>query len=172
MGEVIYLYKGGGSMDKITYEDIADYFIAKAKESGALITNLKLQKMVYYAQAWHITIFDEKLFDKDFQAWVHGPVLPELYDDYKQFSWKPIEREDLDVDDLKDIENKLGEQKTEFMEELMDEYFGMNAYELERLTHEEEPWKKARSGLDPDEKSTNEIKTEWMEEYYSNFREM
>ncbi|WP_018249860.1 Panacea domain-containing protein [Orenia marismortui] len=172
MGDIIPLHRGGEKMAKITYYDIADYFISFSNVTNDLITNLKLQKLVYYAQAWHVTIFKNRLFEGDFQAWVHGPVLPSLYDDYKKFRWKPIERDDLDEKSLQQIRNKIGEEKTEFMEELIEEYFTLSAYELERLTHEEEPWRKARKGLSPDQPSSREIQIRWMKEYYDKFREI
>ncbi|MBM7624796.1 Panacea domain-containing protein [Sporohalobacter salinus] len=169
MGEVVWLSERRGSMGEITYEDIANYFIARANVTGDLITNLKLQKLVYYAQAWHWTIYDEKLFEGKFEAWVHGPVLRSLYNEYKQFGWKPIEKDDLDRDALSKIRAKLGQEKVDFMEEVVEEYFGLSAYELERLTHVEDPWKKARAGLDPDQPSNKKIESSWMREYYSKF---
>jgi uncharacterized phage-associated protein len=155
-------------MAKVSYDLIADYFIAFSNDTGNLITNLKLQKLMYYAQAWHITIFNEPLFDKDFEAWVHGPVLADLYHEYKSFKWHPIEREDLE-DKFKIIESQLDKELKEFMEELCDEYFGLTAYELERLTHSEAPWKNARSGLTPDQSSSEEISRDDMKDFYSNY---
>ena len=75
---------------KITISDIADYFITKNHEYGDYITNLKLQKLVYYAQAWYLAFLDKPLFDEDFEAWVHGPVNRDLYDRY--FWGKSIEK--------------------------------------------------------------------------------
>jgi uncharacterized phage-associated protein len=155
--------------NKITYTDIADYFIALSNETGSLITNLKLQKLVYYVQSWHLALYKEPWFDGEFQAWIHGPVLPELYTEYKHFKWHPIEREDLAVEYLYEFEAEIGEDKTEFIHEIVDEYFGMDGYELERLTHLEDPWKMARVGLREDEPSRNPIKNKWMEEFYDKF---
>ena len=68
---------------QITHRDVAEYFLALANETGGTITNLKLQKLVYYAQAWHLANFDKPLFDAKFEAWVHGPVIPGLYEEYR-----------------------------------------------------------------------------------------
>ena len=57
---------------------------------GLTSCNLKLQKLVYYAQAWHLALRDVPLFEEDFEAWVHGPVIPALYQEYKKFGWRPI----------------------------------------------------------------------------------
>jgi len=169
VGNVIWLYQGGESMGEITYHDIADYFIALSNYHENLITNKKLQKMMYYAQAWHLAIFDEPLFDGEFEAWVHGPVLPSLYQDYKDFKWHPIIIDELDEEKFSAIKRKLGKEKLQYLEELIEEYFGLSAYELERLTHIEEPWKKARSGISPEQSSDNIIEQVWMKEYYSKF---
>ncbi|KYC64499.1 MULTISPECIES: Panacea domain-containing protein [Heyndrickxia] len=157
--------------NEITYEEIANYFIALSNETGNLITNLKLQKLMYYVQSWHLAIYKEPWFDGQFQAWVHGPVLPELYKEYRDFKWHPIVRDDLDFNYIKNFEAKIGEDKTEFLKEICDEYFGMEAYELERLTHSESPWQLARRGIPEDEPSQNYILNEWMQEFYSQFTE-
>lgn len=84
-----------------TYNDIADYFIAVSNSTHDLITNLRLQKLVYYAQAWHLAIYQEPLFSEDFQAWVHGPVIPQLYTQYKEYKWNPITK-DVVLDHVQD----------------------------------------------------------------------
>lgn len=155
-------------MAKFTYDEIADFFIALSNESENLITNLKLQKLMYYMQAWYYTVFGEKLFNKNFEAWVHGPVIPDLYHDYKRFKWKPIDK-DIDEEKIKKVRSKLSEEELDIFDQVISEYFGMPAYELERLTHAEDPWKKARAGKEPDELSNETIQYDWIEEYYSQF---
>ena len=137
--------------------DIANYFIWLANETGSFISNLKLQKLVYYAQAWHLAIHETPLFKEDFEAWIHGPVVPVLYQKYKQFGWHPIDE---------NVELELPEKVKEFLNEISEEYFACDAYELEQMTHIEEPWKLARVGLLPDTPSTAIIRKEWMKEYY------
>ncbi|PSR22404.1 MAG: hypothetical protein C7B43_20775 [Sulfobacillus benefaciens] len=154
---------------QINYRDIADYFIALSNVTGNLVSNLKLQKLMYYAQAWHLALYGHRLFDGEFEAWIHGPVLPVLYRDYKQFGWKPIEREDLNDASVKHLENKFGEKLLSFLSEIVEEYFGLTAYELERLTHKEEPWQRARRGFSADEPCHRIIADEWMKKYYKQF---
>lgn len=137
--------------------DIADYFVWLANETGSFISNLKLQKLVYYAQAWHLALHDAPLFEEDFQAWVHGPVIPSLYQEYRAFGWQPI---------LKEATPRLPEDVFQFLNEVAEEYFACDAYELERMTHVEDPWNWARGDLPPDEPSNEVIKKEWMKEYY------
>lgn len=156
-------------MSQYTYNQIADLFISLSNETQNLITNLKLQKLMYYAQAWHLTITGNRLFDGEFQAWVHGPVLTQLYDDYKGFKWNPIVREDLNESSFNKLRENIDEKTLDILDEIIDEYFGLTAYELERLTHTEEPWLKARKGKLPDEPSQEIIKDEWMIEYYKKY---
>lgn len=137
--------------------DIAKYFICLANETGSFISNLKLQKLVYYAQAWHLALHELPLFDEDFEAWVHGPVIPALYHNYKHFGWKPIQEE---------ATLNLSESILCYLKEVADEYFACDAYELERMTHIESPWQRAREGIASDEPSTNVIFKDWMQEYY------
>jgi uncharacterized phage-associated protein len=136
---------------------IADYFIRLANETGSFISNLKLQKLVYYAQAWHLAIYNSPLFPEDFEAWVHGPVIPELYQKYKHFSWQPI---------LEDVTPVLSQEVRDFLNDVADEYFSSDAYELEQMTHAEIPWNRARGELPADVPSNAIIQKEWMKEYH------
>jgi uncharacterized phage-associated protein len=137
--------------------DIANYFIWLANETGSFVSNLKLQKLVYYAQAWHLAIEETPLFEEDLEAWVHGPVIPVLYQKYKPFSWYPID---------KPVAINLPTEICSFLEDVSTEYFACDAYELEQMTHIEDPWKKARVGSPADAPSNAVILKEWMQEYY------
>lgn len=142
----------------LTCYEVANYFIHLANETGSYISNLKLQKLVYYAQAWHLAIYGIPLFEEDFEAWVHGPVIPALYRQYREFSWKPI---------LKDVDKpSFSSDVLKFLQELAEVYFGCDAYELERMTHQEDPWIRARGELPIDATSNAIISKESMREYY------
>lgn len=137
---------------------VADYFIAFSHEHGDLLTNLKLQKLLYYAQAWFLSLHERPLFKEDLQAWVHGPVVPEVYHRFKEATWKPI---------LEDVSSPtLEPEVVEHLDEIMGQYGGMTAYQLERLTHQELPWINARKGFAPDEPSTAIISHVDMKTYY------
>ena len=147
-----------GDLIMLTCYDVAKYFIKLANDTGSFISNLKLQKLVYYAQAWHLAIHDSPLFDEDFEAWVHGPVIPSLYQEYKKFGWKPI---------LEDVSlPNIPEQTINFLDEVAQEYFACDAYELERMTHVEEPWIYARNSLPLDAPCNEIISKESMKSYY------
>ena len=142
----------------LTIDQTANYILDFAHEHQAFISNLKLQKLLYYAQAWHLALKDRPLFDGHFEAWIHGPVNPELYQKYKTYSYKNI---DADV-----TKPALNEETETFMQELLKQYFPFDAYELERLTHQETPWLEARSGLDPTQPSGMPINETSMRDYY------
>ncbi len=152
----------------VSHHDVSRFFIGLSNETGSFISNLKLQKLLYYAQAWHLARFGKRLFEGEFQAWVHGPVLPESYREFKEFGWKPIL---LDVNESyhQEFFQKLTKDQSEILEEVIDEYFGETGFELERMTHLEMPWQKARIGLSSDTPSENVIRDEWMIDYYSRF---
>ena len=137
---------------------IADYLLCVARERGDALTNLKLQKLLYYAQAWHLALHNRALFDEDFQAWVHGPVLPSQYRRFRAESWMPIseavEKPNLSVD----IQN--------FLNEILDVFGVDTAIALEQMTHRERPWLEARGGLAPDVSSTACISKRVMRDYY------
>lgn len=143
---------------QIDVNRIADYFILRARETGEPITHLKLQKLVYYAQAWYLALNGKRLFNGDFQAWVHGPVSRDLYNRFRGFAWKPID------DEIS--EPSLPDDIREHLEEVWEVYGGFTAFDLERITHEEDPWLRARAGLPPDANCENVISDEDMKSYY------
>jgi len=138
--------------------EIAEYFIWMANETGSFMSNLKLQKLVYYSQAWYLAIYGKPLFEEDFEAWIHGPVIKVLYDRYKRWQWMPIQEEVS--------QPSFNQEVREFLEEVVDEYFSCDAYELERMTHIEEPWIKAREGLAKSEPCNKIITKESMKNYF------
>ncbi len=122
--------------------DVANYFIKKAYEDGLEndITNMKVQKLLYYAQSLHLALYDEPLFAEEIQAWRYGPVCYPAYKKYSEFEEKqlPVPKENV-ISDAEEIQ--------ELLEEVW-EYFGRyHAYQLSSMTHTEFPWKKARKGL-------------------------
>jgi len=138
---------------------VSDYFLAESRERGEVLTNLKLQKLLYYAQAWHLALHDKPLFDEEFQAWVHGPVLPSQYGRFRQFQWKPITSDVNRPADLKD-------ETERFLSEIVDVFGSETAVSLELMTHRERPWLDARGSLPPDAQSTNVIPKTSMQEFY------
>jgi uncharacterized phage-associated protein len=113
--------------------EVAHYFLAKQDEAaGELITNLKLQKLVYYAQGFHLAVFDKPLFPEQIKAWEHGPVVPQLWHVYKDYGSKPLP--------LPDDVSAFDSATRELLDEVADVYGQFSAWRLRELTHSEPPW--------------------------------
>jgi uncharacterized phage-associated protein len=138
---------------------IANYFTCTIdREAGDSITHLKLQKMIYYAQAWSMVMLGKTLFDEDFQAWTHGPVLQTIWDDYKEFG---IEAIPICVCD-----HELPEDVTLLLEDIKNVYGEKTGKYLENLTHSEKPWLEARGNLPLEARSTTPISKDTMLAFY------
>jgi uncharacterized phage-associated protein len=130
-------------------QNVAEYFLARANENeDSDISNLKLQKLIYYAQAFHLAIFDKPLFNAEFEAWTHGPVCPELYHQYKSFKSAPIP-----FDSEINIALFSSEQ-IELLEEINDVFGQFSAWKLRDMTHAETPWKEKEAVAGVIEKSS------------------
>lgn len=150
-------------IQEISYLEIANFFLVFANETGEVVTNLKLQKLIYYAQAWYLANFKSPLFKEDFQAWVHGPVVPELYQMFKEKGSMPIATK-LKAED---IETQIDKDTLTFLKEVAKLYMPFGAYELEMMTHQEYPWKIARGDCRPDQVCKNIIAKSTMQKYYA-----
>ncbi len=118
----------------INVQDAAKYFLLRANEDeDTSISNLKLQKLIYYAQAFHLAIFEEPLFDEEFEAWTHGPVCPEVYHLYKEFGSDPIKFE---------VNLKIfSQEQLDILDEVNEILGQFSAWKLRNISHEDEPWK-------------------------------
>ena len=128
------------------------------------ITHLKLQKLIYYCQAWSLVFYERRLFQENIEAWVHGPVVPSVYHFYKRYGYSDISVNSKDAD-----ESYLDRQAIEVINIVCNVYGQFTPKYLEYLTHSEFPWKNARSGLMPSKKSNRSISLSDMKEYYSTF---
>jgi uncharacterized phage-associated protein len=141
-----------------TGQRVAESLVRISHEKHDPVTNLKLQKLLYYAQAWHLVFFDgEPLFDDPIEAWVHGPVVPAIFRRYKEYQWNPI----IDVPAV------LPQKIRAHLEAVWHAYGKFNATQLERLTHSEHPWREVRSGLPIDASSNKIIPLDLIREYFS-----
>ena len=138
----------------ISVVDVAEYILKKLGEIPAL----KLQKLVYYCQAWSL-VWDEKpLFPQSIEAWANGPVSPYLYTYHRlQYSVSTVRG---------DPEKLVAEQK-ETIDAVLKTYGDKPSQWLSDLTHSEKPWQDARKGIADGERGNNEITHVSMAEYYS-----
>jgi len=125
----------------LSCHDVANYFLAQADdEAGDLISNLKLQKLVYYAQGFHLALYDKPLFSESIEAWNHGPVVPALYRAFKQYGAQALPRpSDLDF-------SIYDERVRELLDEVYTVYGQFSAWKLRNMTHEEPPWRDCTQG--------------------------
>jgi uncharacterized phage-associated protein len=121
--------------------DVAQYFLAKVDEdAGDLISNLKLQKLLYYAQGCALALWDRPLFPEPLEAWVHGPVVPAVYHEYKGYGSGPIPSPTT-LDFAKyDLETR------DLLEEVYAVYGQFSAWKLRQMTHQEPPWRETPTG--------------------------
>jgi uncharacterized phage-associated protein len=150
---------------KIEPVELAKYVIAKLGQ----VDHLKLQKLLYYIQSWHLVMFDKPLFDEDFKAWVHGPVLPSVWTELKDHSTlntKVRIKASLAAAIKAGVEKKLLKEQLELINDVLAEYGPKSGYHLECLTHSEQPWQEAREGLAPDEKGSRRINKKIMRAFY------
>lgn len=134
--------------------DVAAYILSKRGR----MTAMKLQKLVYYSQAWHLVWESKRLFPERISAWANGPVVKDLYARHRgRFhveDWPKGDPANLTPDEQSSVDAVL-------------EYYGeMTAHQLSELTHREAPWRDAREGLLPGDRGDVEITDSAMVEYY------
>ena len=148
-------------------KQISDWILSKIDtEAGDTISPLKLQKLLYYCQAWHLTIFDERLIDENVEAWAHGPVFSSQY---TRFAYIP-RNEQIKPKTVNLSIPQFNDKSEELLEEVLRMYGEHSASYLENLTHSEKPWLTARGGLQPYERSNNVIEDKVMIDFYSKYR--
>ena len=140
-------------------QNVADFFIANAHNSNRLVSNKKLQKLVYYAQAWSLVFNKEKLFEEPIEAWIHGPAIRCLYSQYKKYGFSSI----TDKVAVPEFDKK----RLAVLNEVWAVYGKYDADYLEVLTHNEEPWIVARQNVEEDQRSDHAIDLDLMQSYYS-----
>ena len=140
--------------------DVAAYILEKQGE----MTTLKLQKLVYYAQAWSL-VWDEKpLYGEKIEAWSNGPAVRDLFEYHRgQYYISGIADGDA---------RKLNEEQKATVDTVLKHYGDKPAYWLVRLSHCEPPWIEARGELSPTELSDAEITLDSMAHYYSSLLEI
>ena len=137
-----------------TVHDVAAYIL----QQRGPVTAMKLQKLVYYSQAWSLVWDERPLFPETIRAWANGPVVYELYDMHRGLfevlGWRKGDSTELDQDEKDTVDSVL------------DFYGDKSSQWLSDLTHREDPWRHARDGLPPGERGNNEITHAAMAEYY------
>jgi uncharacterized phage-associated protein len=136
-----------------TAHDVAAAVLSKT----GTVSTMKMQKLVYYSQAWSLAITGEALFGEDFQAWANGPVCRQLFNRHRDyFSVTSWDGDASKVDEFHDAIITL----------VVNKYGPLSAAELSDLTHSEGPWMQAREGLPRGAYSEAVISCESMRDFY------
>lgn len=138
-------------------EDVAAYILARCGP----MTAMKLQKLCYYAQAWHLVWDEEPLFNSRIEAWANGPIVVDLYQKHKG-------RLNLRAGEIPGDPEALDRAEQGTIDTVLNTYEPMSAHELSELTHSEDPWRSARrnAGLAPLDRGNVEITQGAMYEFY------
>jgi uncharacterized phage-associated protein len=141
--------------------DVAVYIL---KKTGP-ISAMKLQKLVYYSQAWSLVWDDKSLFRNKIEAWASGPVVRELYNKHRgMFTVRAHDFAPFVSG------NKLTDTQKETIDAVLMAYGNKSAQWLSDQTHAEKPWQVARKGLSESQRGSAAISLESMSEYYSTLR--
>lgn len=145
--------------------DIARFFLSKIDVDGEeVITPMKLQKLVYYAQGWLLAFQDRAFFKDEIEAWVHGPVIPNLYDEYKKYGSGPIPKVE------KFNESIFNVDEVNILTMVRNIYGRYDGKYLEYLVHNEAPWIEARGKCVDHDKCDRTIKEGQIVEYFKGIK--
>jgi uncharacterized phage-associated protein len=126
-------------MSNLTAQDVANYFLAQVdEECGDSISNLKLQKLLYYAQGFNLAITGKPLFDEPIINWRHGPVVEDLYHAYKHYGSHPIPKPPEMNFDIYSAKTK------ELLNDIHEIFGQFSAWKLRSMTREEPPCKNSQ----------------------------
>jgi uncharacterized phage-associated protein len=156
---------------------IANYFLDRGAEDGIPIDQLKLQKLVYFAQAWHLAVTGQPLFFQTVLAWPHGPVIRDVYHEFKKYGRNAIDgratyRELTDTGERTPIAATFPEQTEQVLRRVWDVYHNYSGVELSSMAHlEGTPWDQMVGQLKPEQRRDIPIPNRLMREYYSRLAE-
>lgn len=153
---------------KVDSIDLSKYIVAKVWP----LNHLKLQKLLYYVESYHLAYFDKSIINDEFEAWLHGPVSRKLWDRLKAhanvYDNVPI-NQDNRKEIIKDFWGKITEEQKELINDVLKEYGKETSYALECMTHSEKPWREARKGYAPDDKCEGKIDKDLMRTFYKQY---
>lgn len=142
----------------------ATYIAHLAHQDGKEFSHLKIQKLLYYSQGWHLALYDKPLIAGEFQAWVRGPVNKEVYDHFNKTKYATSDISAADID-LNLIEGVSDLQQFHF-KSVLDSYGHHSGTKLELMTHQETPWLTARGGISAHSRSETVISEQLMKDYF------
>ena len=139
----------------VTAAQVAEHFLLIAAESGDDLDQLKLQKLCYYAQAFHLGYYGRPFFNDVVEAWPYGPAVKQLHKRYRRYGDGPIS-----APVARPIPLPLMRQEA-LLAEIYEMYGAMTSTELASQTHYEEPWRRARAEHGPNAEISHEAMRDW-----------
>lgn len=134
------------------------------------VTPLMLQKLLYFIQGIYSALYGKPLFEEDCRAWVHGPVYPEVYTLFRDFKYNPID--DVRFGLLKGTDDVLTEEERDVIDRVVNTFGIYGGKVLEKITHNEEPWKSARKGYGDQVPSSELVSKDSIRKYYESVNEV
>lgn len=138
--------------------------IAYVFEALEEVTPLMLQKLLYFIQGIYSALYGGPIFTEDCRAWIHGPVYPEVYDLFRDFKYNPID--DARFALLEGTTDVLTDDEKKVIDLVVNTFGMYGGKVLERITHNEEPWKEARKGYGDSIPSSELLPKEHIMKYY------
>jgi uncharacterized phage-associated protein/DNA-binding transcriptional regulator YiaG len=142
-------------------ESVALYILNSKYE----ITNMSLQKLLYYIEAFAQILLGERIYDDRCEAWTYGPVYPVIYEKYKSFGKSQIVVDDIDLTDC------LDESVRKVIDFVLANFAIYNGVTLKDLSHSESPWKNAHAGYGEKEHCEEVISHDAITEYFTSVNE-
>lgn len=153
----IKLFLGYGSILMLSCHDIANYFLSLINEDdGDTISNMQLQKLVYFSQGFYLALYDMSLFIEPIEAWTYGPVTPELYRKYKPYEGNSLPKPTGII--LENYDDKV----KKLLDEIYVVYGQYSAWKLSEITHQHPTWKNHYQGTG----DSKTIPTQELQEFF------
>jgi uncharacterized phage-associated protein len=171
---------------------IANFFVSTALAKGDQITPLKLQKLVYFAQGWHLALADRPLIDEQVEAWRYGPVIPSVYRAFRDYGDNPIvgptsylitkssgpgakvvSIEDLEFEEIIPTIDDYPEAAKirPLLDRVWDIYGGYSAIQLSNITHQSgTPWDQVNREYNGEIPKGTDIPAQKMKDYFSSLK--
>ncbi|MBE5867342.1 MAG: DUF4065 domain-containing protein [Lachnospiraceae bacterium] len=144
---------------------VISYIFERAHE----VTPLALQKILYFIQGIYMVLFGTPIYDEDCVAWMHGPVYESVYEMFKTFKYNPIDDNRFVM--FKNRFQELSKEEKEVIDLIIDSFGMYSGKALEKITHNEDPWKQAREGYLPMEPSNVVIEKQEIKRYFDKVSE-
>jgi len=149
---------------------VSNFFYDRAGATGVPLTIMTLLKVLYFAHAWYLAKTGEPLIAQPFEAWKHGPVNRVVYDQFKSYGKKPLDRKAVSLDPdtmtLRPTSYSFDSETTQLLENTFDYYSQFHAFALSDLTHEKDGpwdtiWTRAQNRAVPGMVIPNELILDW-----------